>query len=203
LLDECNVAALRLLDRHFDGHYRRIKRELFAELPTSILELGPGTGANFRYYPRGSHVVAVEPNRLAHHVLRREARRRGLTIDIIACEAEALPQETASIGVVVGTLLLCSVRDPGAVLREVCRVLRPGGRFLAVEHVAAPPASAAHAWQRRLAGVWRSLFNGCDLCRETEHWLRRADFADVGIEHFTLATPIFPIRSQIVARCTR
>lgn len=202
-LQWCNVVVQRLLDRHFDRGYRRVKRDLFAGLPAEILELGPGAGPNFRYYQAGSHVAAVEPNLHAHPVLIREARRRGLEIAIVAGEAEHLPQATASVDVVVGSLLLCSVRDPEAALREILRVLRPGGRFLAIEHVEAPVGSATRRWQGRLAGVWRRLFDGCELCRDTERLLGGAGFASVVIDRFTLPTFVFPIRSQIVARCIR
>ncbi len=202
-LSWCNLALLRLVDRHFDHGYRRVKSALFAEMPHEILELGPGAGANFRYYPLGTHVVAVEPNLHAHPVLIREARRRGLEITIVAGEAERLPLATGSVEVVVGTLLLCSVRDPEAVLREVRRVLRPGGRFLAIEHVAALPGSAGRTWQIRLAGIWRRLFDGCELCRDTERLLGGAGFSDLIVDRLVLATFVFPIRSQIVGRCTR
>jgi len=202
-LQWCNVAVLRLIDRHFDRGYRPVKGALFADMPAEILELGPGAGANLRYYPKGSRVVVVEPNLQAHPVLLREARRRGLEITIVAGEAERLPRATASVDVVVGTLLLCSVREPEAVLREVLRVLRPGGRFLAIEHVAAPAGSVGRAWQIKLAGIWRRLFDGCELCRDTEWLLSVAGFAAVVIDRFTLPTFVFPIRSQIVARCTR
>lgn len=199
----CNVAVLRLIDRHFDRGYRRVKRQLFTAMSARILELGPGAGANFRYYPEGSRVVAVEPNLHAHPVLLQAARRGGLELSLVVGEAERLPQATASVDVVVATLLLCSVRDPEAVLREVRRVLRPGGRFLAIEHVPAPVGSVQRACQARLAGIWRVLFDGCELCRDTERLLRGAGFAAVVIDRLTLPTFVFPIRSQIVARCTR
>ena len=195
--------ALRLVNRHFDRSYRRFKGALFTGLPPEIVELGPGPGANLGYYPKGSRVVAVEPNRYAHPVLLREARRRGLEITLVPREAEHLPQVTASVDLVVGTLVLCSVRDPEAVLSEIVRVLRPGGRFLAIEHVAAPVGSARRALQTSLATIWRWAFDGCELCRETERLLLTAGFAEVRIEPFTLPTFILPIRSQIVARCTR
>ncbi len=198
-----NLGLLRLVDRHFDDGYRRVKSALFSDVPPEILELGPGAGTNFRYYPIGTHVVAVEPNLHAHPVLVREAGRRGLGITIVAGNAERLPLATGSVDVVVGTLLLCSVRDPEFVLREVRRVLRPGGRYLAIEHVAAPPGSAGRTWQIRLAGFWRWLFDGCELCRDTERLLGGAGFSALLVDRFTLPTFVLPIRSQIVGRCTR
>lgn len=199
----CNLAVLRLIDRHFEHGYQSVKRALFADVPAQILELGPGAGANFRYYPKGSHVVAVEPNLHAHPVLVREARRSALNLTIVSGEAERLPLASASVNVVVGTLLLCSVRDPEAVLREICRVLRPDGRFLGIEHVAAPAGSMIRGWQARLAGIWRWLFDGCELCRETERMVCAAGYREVVIDRFILPTFVFPLRPQIVARCTR
>ncbi len=198
-----NVAVLRLMDRHFDRGYRRVKGVLFADMPVRILELGPGVGANLRHYPKGSHVVGVEPNLHAHPALAGAARQSGLDLTIVAGEAERLPMATASVDVVVGTLLLCSVRDPEAALQEIRRVLRPDGRFLGIEHVAAPAGSMIRAWQVKLAGVWRWLFDGCELCRETERMVCAAGFREVVIDRLTLPTFVFPLRLQIVAVCIR
>lgn len=197
------VAVARLVDRHFDRGYQPIKRVLFAGLPGEILELGPGHGANLRYYRPGSRVVAIEPNRYAHPVLAREAHRRGIHLTCPAGAAEQLPQPDDSVDVVIGTLVLCSVRDPEAALREILRVLRPGGRFLAIEHVPEAIGSVGRRRQMRLAGVWRRLFDGCELCRETPRLLGDAGFRRVVIEPFSLPTFVLPIRSQIVVRGTK
>ena len=85
---------------------------------------------------------------------------------------------------VVTTLVLCSVDDPEAALQEVLRVLKPGGRFIFVEHVAAPHGTTTRKWQRRLRGFWRCICDGCTLDRETWIVIEEAGFATCEIEHF-------------------
>lgn len=85
----------------------------------------------------GSRLIAVEPNLAMHGALRRRAKATGITLDVISGGAESIPPPDESVDVKICTLVLCTMQDPHRVLAEVRRVLRPGGRFRFVEHVAA------------------------------------------------------------------
>ena len=178
------------------------KRELFGGLSHTVLEIGAGTGASFRYLRRGSHVVAVEPNVHAHERLRANARRWGVTVDVRTAMAEALPLATESVENVIASLVLCTVQDPEQALREILRVLRPGGRLWCIEHVAATEGTPLARVQRRLERGWSAVFGGCSVTRDTEALIRRAGFASVDVEHLTFRTLLAPVRPlvAVVAR---
>src|SRR5215207_7292477 len=131
-----NAWLLDALDAYMNGKYGALKARLLADPPATVVEIGPGTGANFRYYPAGTRVVAIEPNVRMHPRLARSAAKRGLVLELRTEGAEATGLASGSVPLVFASLVLCSVRDPTAVAREVRRMLAPGGRFVCVEHVA-------------------------------------------------------------------
>ena len=170
-------------------HFADRKRALFSRLgdgvgPPTVVEIGAGAGPNAAFFPEGTHWVAVEPNVHFHAHLRAEAARHGLALEIRDGSAEALPVADAEADAVVSTLVLCSVTDPEVALAEVRRVLRPGGRFVFVEHVAAPRGSGLRSVQRALRLPWRLVGDGCRLDRETGPLIESAGFADVQMEPF-------------------
>jgi SAM-dependent methyltransferase len=189
-----------------DGYQHRrlggVKREAFGGLPPTVLEIGAGTGANLRYLGAGTRVIAIEPNRHMHPYLRAAARRWGIHLDLREGTAERLPLPDASVSAVVSSLVLCTVRDPAAVLREIQRVLRPGGRFWCVEHVRAPEGTALAWLQRVVARPWRWVFEGCE-CRDLAGQLGAAGFASVEVEPFTFRTVFLPVRTAITAVAVR
>lgn len=172
----------------FARAYGRRKTALLGPLRGDVLELGPGAGANLPYYGAGVRWVGVEPNRYAQDMLRAKAAGCGLAAEVVEGVAESLPVPDASVDTVVATLLLCSVADPVQVLAEARRVLRPGGRFVFLEHVGAAPGSATRRWQERIEPVWRPLADGCRLTLDSEA-LVRAAFPAVEVERFSLSSP--------------
>jgi ubiquinone/menaquinone biosynthesis C-methylase UbiE len=177
------------------------KRALFGALHGDILEIGPGPGPNLRYYPKDCRWIGVEPNPFMHPYLRRAAERAGLEIEIRALVAEKLPAEDRSVDGVVSTLTLCSVNDPPQVLREIHRVLKPGGRFVFLEHVAAPQGTRLRTVQRWIRPLWRRLADGCYPDRETGASIEAAGFAEVRYDRFRL--PLGPVSTQIAGSAVK
>ncbi len=145
------------------------RRELMAPLEGDILEVGAGTGVNLDFYDSGkTHLTLTEPEDHMRRILEQRARQRQrLRIDVRDAGSEDLPFEDARFDVVVSTLVLCSVKEVKLSLAEVRRVLRPGGRFVFLEHVAAENNPSRLKWQKRLEPLWIHLGGNCHLTRRT------------------------------------
>ena len=163
--------------------YGRIKESLLGELSGAVVEIGPGTGVNFQYYPPGVHVIGIEPNAYMRPYLERSAGTHGLDFTLREGYAEALPLPDASADAVVSTLVLCSVSCLERSLAEVRRVLRPAGRFIFLEHVGAPAGTFARRVQQLVKPLWRRLGDGCCPDRETGAAIERAGFAELRLDH--------------------
>ncbi|MGB3734100.1 MAG: class I SAM-dependent methyltransferase [Ilumatobacter sp.] len=163
-------------DRYINLISRRHKRHAFADIGAgTVLEIGAGVGANFDYLLPGTHLIAVEPNEAMHPRLIERARDRDLDIDLVGARAEHIPVPDDSVDTVICSLVLCTVSDPTRALAEICRVLRPGGTFRFVEHVAAHPVSPRRWIQTAIARPWSWLFEGCQLCRDTGALIEASD----------------------------
>ncbi|MCB0195632.1 MAG: class I SAM-dependent methyltransferase [Anaerolineae bacterium] len=162
------------------------KRRLFNTLSGTVLEIGPGTGANFDYYPANIRWIGIEPNPAMHSYLRERAEQSDLVAELRVGSAEHLTVPDDSIDAVVCTLVLCSVDSPPVSLREVRRVLRPGGRFIFIEHVAAPQGTTLRTVQNFIKPVWNIIADGCHPNRETWRDLKQAGFSHLTYEEFTL-----------------
>ncbi|MFQ4143943.1 class I SAM-dependent methyltransferase [Chlorogloeopsis sp. ULAP02] len=173
------------------------KRALFTELHGNVLEIGPGTGCNLSYYPSDVHWIGIEPNPFMHPYLQQEAERLGLGIDLCNGTAEHLEVEDNSMDAVVSTLVLCSVNNLAAVLQEVIRVLKPGGRFFFLEHVAAPQGTILRLIQHGIRPLWKTLGDGCHPDRETWIALENAGFERVDYQHFRANVPAI-VSPQII-----
>jgi SAM-dependent methyltransferase len=196
-----NAWFLAALDGYMHEKYGEVKQRLIQHTPPVVVEIGPGSGANLRYLPPGTRLIAIEPNRQMHGLLRQRTRKRGIDLDLRDGFGEGLDIPSASVDFVFSSLVLCSVESPEQVIAEVRRVLRPGGRFVCVEHVAAPGDSGNHRLQRIIRSPWKWLFEGCDLCRDTASTLRSSGFARVDIEPLLLDTIFVPVRHHIAAVC--
>jgi SAM-dependent methyltransferase len=178
----------------FHGRYERLvaprKRALFDGLAGTVLEIGPGTGPNFAYYPPDIRWIGIEPNPFMRPHLRAAAARVGLSIDIHDGTADRIALDDESADTVVSTLVLCSVPDVSGALREIHRVLRPGGRFLFIEHVADSPGTWLRRTQRLLRPLVRALADGCHLDRDTSLAIERHGFAGVAYQRFRLPIPL-------------
>lgn len=188
--------ALARFNARYERFVSNYKRQLFADVSGSVLEIGPGAGANLRYLPNGVRWIGVETNPFMLSYLREEANRLSVTIDIRIGTAGTLPAADSSVDVVISTLVLCCVPSPPRCLQEVLRVLKPGGRFLFIEHVAAPRGTRLRRIQNLVTPLWKRLGDGCHPNRETWVELERAGFEKITCETITAPTPI--VSPQIV-----
>ena len=186
-----------MADGLMDRIYGNRKRRIYATLPDVVVEIGAGAGANFRYYPKGTKVIAIEPNPSLHPLLRRRAGQHGIELEIKNSKGEAIDLPDNSVSAVVGTLVLCTVAHPSRVISEIRRILKPEGRYFFVEHIAALPGTPHRKLQERLARVWRWLFEGCCLNRNTHQTINQAGFSAVNMDCFELKTRWVPIRPHI------
>lgn len=108
--------------------------------------------------------------------LRRRSRRGGRSIEVVQASAEALPFDDGVFDTVVCTLVLCTVPDPAAALREARRVLTDGGRLLFLEHVRAHDSPSLARWQDRLEPAWRAFAYGCRCNQDTLEIFERLPF---------------------------
>jgi ubiquinone/menaquinone biosynthesis C-methylase UbiE len=156
---------------------------LLAGAQGRVLEVGAGTGLNLAHYPPGlEQLVLTDPEQPMLVRLRRRAAELGRQATVIAAPAERLPFADASFDTVVTTLALCTVADLPAALREIRRVLAPGGRLLFLEHVRAPDEGLAR-WQDRLQPLQYRVGHGCHCNRATLAAIEAAPLHVTEVEH--------------------
>ena len=192
-----------------------------------VLEIGAGTGANLPYYrfvldqgvphpnplpwgegtngrpQAGEGVTDLTLSDFSPHMLRRVRRKldgNGVQATVVQAGAESLPFEDASFDTVVATLVLCSVRDQSKALREVLRVLKPGGEFRFFEHVRAGNGCWA-AFQTGVKPLWRIIADGCEPNRDTVAAIRRAGFKLAELENYRFGP--YPVRPHVMGVARR
>lgn len=146
------------------------KKRLFKLIPigSTVLEVGLGTGPNFAYFPQGTSVIGLEPNRYMWRYARRRAKESGINLQLLQAHGENIPLPDSSVDVVVTTLTLCTVSDVTSTLQEVVRVLRPGGIYIFVEHVvASTERPVLRVAQKMLTPIQELVAGGCHLDRDT------------------------------------
>lgn len=166
------------------------KRALFAGLRGTVLEIGPGTGSNLALYPRDIRWIGIEPNPYMHGYLRRRAASLGMQVDLRCGLAEQMGLAPGSVDTVVSTLVLCSVGDLEGVLGEIHRVLRPAGRFIFLEHVAAPEGTWLRRIQRLVRPAWQAVSSGCQPDRDIAQALHAAGFERIEMDCFRVPAPV-------------
>ncbi len=143
----------------------------------AVLEVGVGSGLNLRFYSAASvtRLVAVDPSEEMLSIARRRAADIAFPVDLRRESADALSLGDRSVDTIVMTFTLCSIPEPLRALREMRRVLKPGGRLLFVEHGLAPDAGVRR-WQERLNPLWKRLAGGCNLNRKIDALLGESGF---------------------------
>jgi ubiquinone/menaquinone biosynthesis C-methylase UbiE len=156
----------RFQSRAEDLGMRERRERMLAQASGRCLEIGAGTGLNLEQWPEVEELVLSEPDPHMVAQLRRKVSASGRRAEVVVAPAERLPFPDASFDTVAVTYVLCTVPEPGPALREIDRVLKPGGRLLFLEHVRSPDPGLAR-WQDRLHGAWYLFGHGCHCNRDT------------------------------------
>jgi ubiquinone/menaquinone biosynthesis C-methylase UbiE len=143
-----------------------------------VLEIAIGTGRNLAFCAADVRLTGIDVSPAMLERARRRAAALGRAVDLRLGDAQALPFKDASFDAVVSTLAMCTVPDPGRAVAEARRVLRPGGRFLLLDHVRSP--SRAVRLVQRLLDPILVRFAGDHLLREPVEHLEAAGFE---VEH--------------------
>lgn len=151
-----------------------------------VLEVGFGTGLNLGFYPPGvTSLTALDPN-ATDGLPAVEQRLASAAFPVERCFLPAdgeLPFDAGRFDTVVTTWTLCSIPDPGRALQEMRRILKPGGKYLFIEHGRAPTASTAR-WQDRVNPIWRRLSDGCNMNRPIDQLVEQGGFEMDRMERF-------------------
>jgi ubiquinone/menaquinone biosynthesis C-methylase UbiE len=194
----------RLMDKgapRYDRQMNFFDRVLFAggrewacsQAQGEVLEIAVGSGRNLAFYPEGTALRAIEFSPEMLELARRRATELGREVDLRLGDAQSLEFGDESFDTIICTLALCTIPDPGQAVAEAHRVLRPGGRYVAFEHVRSP-VLPVRAVQRAIEPV-SVRFEGDHVLREPLEYLRPAGFE---IEH--LERSKWGIVERVVAR---
>ena len=174
-----------LLNRPLVASHRR---ELLADAYGDVLEIGFGTGLNLPFYPEGVRkITTVDPNVGMHSLARKRIKKTKIEVDQRVLSGERLPFDNDTFDCVVSTYTLCSIDGVGQALGEVYRVLKPGGRFLFLEHGLSPEPNVQN-WQRRLNWLEMCLADGCRLDRDIRGLVTAQPFSSVRVDQFYMGS---------------
>ncbi len=178
----------RLADRALGtGQVHKRRARVCAGLHGRVLEIGFGSGLNIEHYPfTVDQVDAVEPSGIGWGSAAERVAASTVPIARTGLDGQRLEAADATYDSVLSTFTLCTIPDVQAALREVRRVLRPGGRFHFLEHGLSPDHRVA-VWQRRLTPVQRLIAGGCHLDRPMDRIV-----ASAGLELETVTTEYLP-----------
>jgi ubiquinone/menaquinone biosynthesis C-methylase UbiE len=173
---------------------REWRHRLLRQVSGEVLEVGAGTGANIKLYSGNvTRLVLTEPDKHMRKLLKEQAGDHQLgNVSVTGGSGERIEADDESFDYVVSSLVCCSVTDLTACLSEVRRVLRPGGCFVFMEHVAAPDGTSTRRWQNLINPVWKTFMGNCHLNRETESAIVSEGFDIVQIDRESMcnAPPI-------------
>ena len=180
------------------------RQTLLTGLSGEVVEVGAGDGLNFSHYPPAvTHVLAVEPEPHLRRLAGKAASHAPVPVEVVDGVAERLPCADGSADVVVVSLVLCSVADQTAALREIRRVLKPGGRLRFLEHVRADTPGLVRVQRVLDATLWPCVAGGCHTGRDTAAEIERAGFTIQSLVRYLFPEARTPVSFHILGTATR
>jgi ubiquinone/menaquinone biosynthesis C-methylase UbiE len=168
---------------------KELRKQMLPAAKGIVLEIGVGSALNLPYYSTNvTHLYGIDASPELLQMARRKTDGRPFPITLLNQSAKKVPLEDRSVDTVVMTWVLCSIAEELAALREMKRVLKPGGRLIFLEHGLAP-APKIQSWQNRLTPVWKRIGGGCFLNKKIDELISRAGFAITELHSFYMPGP--------------
>ncbi|MDV2478556.1 class I SAM-dependent methyltransferase [Rhodococcus zopfii] len=153
-----------------------VRERVCAELHGHVVEIGFGSGLNVPFYPATvESVAAVEPADLGWKLARERLAASPIPVERSGLDGQSLPFPDNTFDTALSTWTMCTIPDVDAALREVRRVLKPGGTLHFVEHGLAPHEKVRR-WQYRFEPIQKTVAGGCHLTRDIPTLVRAAGF---------------------------
>ena len=189
----------RFLAKTDEACLKEWRHGLLEQVSGEVLEVGAGTGANIKHYSDNvTKLVLAEPDKHMRKLLKEKVgNHRQQNVRVISGTGEQIGADDESFDYVVSSLVCCSVTDLKASLSEIRRVLRLGGGFVFLEHVAAADGTSRRRWQNLINPVWKTLMGNCHLNRETEQAIITEGFDIVQIERESMRKALPIVRPTI------
>jgi ubiquinone/menaquinone biosynthesis C-methylase UbiE len=161
-----------------------LRQRVCEGLEGDVVELGFGSGLNVPFYPKDvKRVAAVEPADVGWKLAEKRVRASSVPVERSGLDGQSLPFEDDSYDSALSTWTLCTIPEVATALREVRRVLKPGGTLHFLEHGLAPD-EGVRRWQHRLEPIQKRVFGGCHLTRQVVPLLKDAGFTITAVDVF-------------------
>ena len=169
--------------------FARIRGRVAGRLSGEVVEVGFGSGLNVPHYPAEvTRVLAVDPASVGRKLAARRLAASGVPVEFVGLDGQSLPMQSESVDHALVTWTLCTIPSPAEALRELHRVLRPGGQLHFAEHGRSPDPPVAR-WQDRLNPLQRRWAGGCNLNRPIDALVAGAGFEMTALERFYVKGP--------------
>jgi ubiquinone/menaquinone biosynthesis C-methylase UbiE len=180
------VILPRLLDLSMSSPaLTRYRSEILADVQGEVLEIGFGTGLNLKHYPpQVERITTIDVNSGMNAIAQRRIADSKIQVNHRVLNGESLPMADSTFDYVVSTWTLCSIAKVDQALQEIYRVLKPGGKFVFVEHGLSDRPNV-QVWQNRLTPIQKRLADGCHLNRNIQ-MLIECQFKHVELEQFVM-----------------
>ncbi|MGB3640087.1 MAG: class I SAM-dependent methyltransferase [Rivularia sp. (in: cyanobacteria)] len=166
-----------------DSTFSKYRQEVLAEVEGEVLEIGFGTGLNLSFYPDEiQKLITVDNNPGVHKLAQKRIEKSTITVDNRILSGENLPMADNTFDSVVSTWTLCSIEKVEQAIKEIHRVLKPGGKFFFIEHGLSNEPSI-QTWQNRLNPIQNVIADGCHLNRNIRSLVEQ-QFSRVDLEEF-------------------